>query len=729
MLLCLAITSLAYGETSPQKLDSIKVQLKWRHQFQFAGFYAALEKGFYKAKGLDVQLIEARPGMDTEAEILNGNADFGVGTSSILLQRAQGKPVVVLAVIFQHSPSILIALRSSGVQTIHDLIGKTVMIEPNAASNLGYLQREGVLKQIHILRHSFDLGDLISGKVAAQSSFAGIEPYALEKAGIPYRVFSPMEGGVDFYGDNIFTTERQIAEHPERVKAFREATLLGWQYAMHHVDEMLEMIHTKYNPGRSREALAFEAAELHKHMLPDFIEIGYMHPGRWQHIAEVYAELGMTPSGFNQKGFLYDPNPHRDYTWLYKLLVIAATLIASAAILIFFIARTNRKLAAQVAETERMRDKAERANIEKNRFIAAVSHDLRQPTQALAFYADALAHDLKSPDLLPMVNNIRATGASLQTLLDALLDVSCIEAETIHPALCEFAIDELLTSIDRNFTCQARGKGLRLRIMPTGAWVRSDPVQLDRILRNLVSNAIKYTSQGGVLIGCRRDGTALRIEVHDSGIGIPLPLQHMVFREFHQLGNLERDRNKGLGLGLAIANGLARLLGHPLGLRSTQGRGSVFWITVPRGNARPAAAVAALPMPDDLAGKSILLIDDDQMVREAATEIIERFECRIVVAESAAEALDLMRESGFVPDAILTDFRLHAGTTGIAAIHTVIAYCGHTIPAGILTGDTAPERLREARASGFPLAHKPLSGAKLRALLSSLLLANQRGKT
>ena len=422
---------------------------------------------------------------------------------------------------------------------------------------------------------------------------------------------------------------------------------------------------------------------------------------------------------------MYDPNPHRDYTWLYKLLVIAATLIASAAILIFFIARTNRKLAAQVAETERMRDKAERANIEKNRFIAAVSHDLRQPTQALAFYADALAHDLKSPDLLPMVNNIRATGASLQTLLDALLDVSCIEAETIHPALCEFAIDELLTSIDRNFTCQARGKGLRLRIMPTGAWVRSDPVQLDRILRNLVSNAIKYTSQGGVLIGCRRDGDKLRVAVHDTGIGIPLAAQQEVFREFHQLANPERDREKGLGLGLTIVDGLAHLLGHPLALRSTPGHGSTFSITIPRGKPGTAVAHRDSAVEDDIDGRAILLIDDDRAVREAARSAMERFGCVVVAAESTGEALSLMRASGFVPEAMLADYRLRDGANGIEAIHAVRAHCNLTIPAAVLTGDTAPQRLREIEASGFPLAHKPLSGSKLRALLSNLLTPPQ----
>lgn len=368
------------------------------------------------------------------------------------------------------------------------------------------------------------------------------------------------------------------------------------------------------------------------------------------------------------------------------------------------------------------RAKAEQASAAKTRFFAAVSHDLRQPAQALAFYADALAHDAQAPSLLPLINNIRATGDSLQNLLDALLDVSRIEADTIQPSVCDFPIGVLLARITRDFDYQASDKDLQLRLAPTSVWVHSDPLQLERILRNFISNAIKYTPQGAVLIGCRRAGTALRIEVHDTGIGIAPALQSSVFREFHQLDNPERDRNKGLGLGLSIAHGLARLLDLPLTLRSTPGRGSVFAITVPLGKPSPIAALTPLHAPDDITGKSVLLIDDDPLVRDAATAIMERFGCVVVVAESANEALDLMRDSGFAPDVILADYRLRDRATGVDAIHAINAYCGRLVPAGVLTGDTAPDRLREVRATGFPLAHKPLSGAKLRALLSSLLI-------
>ncbi len=368
---------------------------------------------------------------------------------------------------------------------------------------------------------------------------------------------------------------------------------------------------------------------------------------------------------------------------------------------------------------ERARAEAERATATKTRFLAAASHDLRQPTQALEFFIDALDHDVRDPALRPLIDNISATGRSLRELLDTLLDFSRIDAAAIQPAVRSFPIAEVFQHIGREFSPLAAGYGLRLHMVPTSAWVASDPALLERILRNLVANAIRYTVSGGVLVGCRRQGDALRIEVHDSGPGIPAGLQNEVFREFYQVANPERDREKGLGLGLAIVDGLARLLGHPIGLRSVPGRGSTFAVTVPRAPIDTLRENRHTPVPDDLAGHIVLVVDDDVAIREAARQLLERWGCRVVAAASASDAVAAL--AGRMPDIVLTDYRLGAGATGIDAIVAVRAHCGHDIPAAILTGDIAPERLRAVNDLGFPLLHKPLSGGKLRALLTSLL--------
>ncbi|HEX4844435.1 MAG TPA: hybrid sensor histidine kinase/response regulator [Limnobacter sp.] len=369
---------------------------------------------------------------------------------------------------------------------------------------------------------------------------------------------------------------------------------------------------------------------------------------------------------------------------------------------------------------------AEQASLAKTRFLAAASHDLRQPVQAIELFADVLDRDLQGSPSAPLVGRIRAAGRGLETLLNALLDFSKIDAAAITPDKQHFPVQTLLDALHSDFGSQAERKGLTLRIMPSRLWLHSDPTLLERVLRNFVSNAIKYTPTGRVTVGCKRQGSSVRLMVIDTGLGIPKPAQTSVFKEFVQLDNPERDREKGLGLGLYIAQSLSRLLDHPLALHSVVGKGSTFSLTVPLGiaNTTPVAPVTEHARADALRDKTVLLIDDDPNIRMGVTEMLERWDCAAVTAESAHEALELMQISGFVPDAIVADYRLRNEETGVQAIQAIQARWG-AVPAAILTGDTEPDRIREASSSGYPLVHKPLSAAKLRALLMHLLEQKQ----
>jgi len=698
------------------KLDPVKVQLKWAHQFQFAGFYAAIEKGFYREAGLDVALIEARPEMNTDDEVLSGAADFGVGTSSILLLRAQGKPVVVLAVIFQHSPSVLLALRSSGIDTIHDLAGKQVMIEPNAASNLGYLRQEGLLDKVHIVRHSFNLDGLISGKIAAQSSFSTNEPYILQQAGIPYREFSPREGGVDFYGDNLFTTERQIAEHPERVKAFRQATLRGWTYAMTHVDEMIDLIRTKYAPEKSRGALRFEAQEQGKLMELDLIEAGYMNPGRWRHVAEVYAGLGMLPKGFRQHGLLYDPNPHADYTWLIRALAITIAIIATTLALIFYITRLNGKLRAQMAETQRMKDVAERANTEKQQFIAVASHDLRQPLYALSLFLDGLLACPLPERESKIVGNIRQSVRMMNELFDGLMDISRLETHVYQTKPVDFPIEELIARLHREFLPLALGKGLKFEFVTSSVVVHSDPLLLERILRNFLTNAVKYCEGGRILLGCRRRPASLSIEVHDTGPGIAYAHQKEIFQEYWRLSEQSDARGKSMGLGLAIVERLARILGHRLEVRSIPGKGSTFSVEVPLGEKVPAQQCAEdnrfAPM-----DMSVIVIEDEMAIRNGLRTMLTDWGCAVWTAASWEDCQSRLNEVTKTPDVIISDFQLGPGENGLMAIRRLRAIFDTPIPAILITGDVTRSFEKEAGLLSVPVLLKPVPILELHNML------------
>jgi CheY-like chemotaxis protein len=314
----------------------------------------------------------------------------------------------------------------------------------------------------------------------------------------------------------------------------------------------------------------------------------------------------------------------------------------------------------------------------------------------------------------------------MEKLLDALLDISKLDAGVLTPQVADFAINPLLARMETAFAAAAQAKGLRLRVLPTRLIVRSDPVLLERIVMNLVSNAVRYTERGGIVVGCRRRGGQARIEVWDSGVGIPADKRAEIFQEFYQLANPGRDRSKGLGLGLAIVERLARLLGHRIELASTPGQGSVFAIELPRGEARTVAGASQVPAGAIIAGAYVVVVDDEALVRDGMQGLLTGWGCHVMTAASGDEALARLAGHERIPDAIVSDYRLGDGETGVHVIERLRAESGMEIPAVLISGDTTPELLRAAKAGGYHLLHKPVPPAKLRAMLSYLLTDAKR---
>jgi diguanylate cyclase (GGDEF)-like protein len=330
--------------------ESVTLQLKWTHAFQFAGYYAAQELGYYRDAGLDVRIVPGSAAVNPFEVVLGGAAEYGVGNSSLLLERRAGKPLVALAVIFQHSPSVLLVARHAMPHGARDLIGKRIMIEPQSDELLAYLRRQGVTAdRFTPLPHEQSVQPLIEGKVDAMTSYVTVEPYLLEQAGFAFRALKPISAGIDFYGDNLFTTEREIRQHPARAQAFRDASLRGWQYAMAHPEQVIELMMAHYPLPRSRDFYLHEAAAMAPLLRTDLVEVGYMNPTRWRQIADTYADLGLLPRAFPLDGLLYRPSPRPDRRWLYG--VTALLLLTSAATL--YIHRVNLRLARALrASTE-----------------------------------------------------------------------------------------------------------------------------------------------------------------------------------------------------------------------------------------------------------------------------------------------------------------------------------------------------------------------------------------
>jgi len=372
-----------------------------------------------------------------------------------------------------------------------------------------------------------------------------------------------------------------------------------------------------------------------------------------------------------------------------------------------------------LAKTEAAQKTAEQANAAKSKFLAAASHDLRQPIHAQGLFLEVLSRTDLNAHQTDVLGSARLASQASSDMLNTLLDFSRIEAGVVEAMPAPFNLQALLYKIENDLAPVANAKGLVYRSRETSAIIHSDASLVEMVLRNLVSNAIRYTEHGGVLVACRlRQGLAV-VEVWDTGIGIAPENQFAIFQEFHQLGNPERDRRKGLGLGLAIADGLVKTMGHRLRLRSTPGRGSVFRLALPL-SVRPVQALPAIAgRVALLAGVHVLVIDDDEAVLSAMAHLLRSWGCVVTTADSIEQATAQARQSP--PEAVLSDYRLRGQQTGLQAIATLRSVLGSHLPALMVTGDTAPERLRETLGGGVPLLHKPVAPDQLYQTLASLL--------
>ncbi len=354
-LVLLLVTILAI-QLLPSQLaaaEPLRLQLRWLHQFQFAGYYMAQEKGYYRQAGLDVEILEGGPHAPKPIDkLLAGEADFTISNSGLVIAHMQGKPVVALAAIMQTSPIVWIVRADSGIYSPHDLAGKRVMLMPPPESTelLVTLAREGIdLNRLEVQPTSFNPQDLIDRKTDAYDGYSTNEPFWLKQQGVDYRLIIPREYGVNYYNDVLATRQAVLDKRPQDVRAFVQASLAGWQYALDHIEESVQLIHRRYAPNKSLEHLRFEAEELKKLILPELVQLGHMNPGRWETIARNYAELGLAKGSVDLDGFIYRQQPTTDYRLLYKVLAgsLLSLLVLGGVALRF--AHLTRRLRHEIA--------------------------------------------------------------------------------------------------------------------------------------------------------------------------------------------------------------------------------------------------------------------------------------------------------------------------------------------------------------------------------------------
>ncbi|MDF3069558.1 MAG: His Kinase phosphoacceptor domain protein 1 [Polyangiaceae bacterium] len=364
------------------------------------------------------------------------------------------------------------------------------------------------------------------------------------------------------------------------------------------------------------------------------------------------------------------------------------------------------------------RSRAEAASREKSRFLAAASHDLRQPMHALRLFASAALGSKSDAERRQIVERIDASVGSLSALFDSLLEVSRLDAGALEPRLATVRLQALLGELVTEHASAAQQKGLALRLHARDLNVRTDAVLLGRLLRNLLSNALRYTDRGGVLVACRRRGNKARLEVWDTGVGIPADLQTLVFDEFFQIGNPERDRRNGVGLGLSIVARIAALLGYAVEVASRVGKGSRFAVELPLHDAPESEkATRKLPIDGALFGVLVVVLDDEPEILTAMSLWLRQYGCHVVAAESLEQAREQLQAEGATPELLITDYRLRNGKTGMSAARELRAEYGPELPVLLVTGDSSVD----ISGTGLKLLKKPVAREQLEQAMLELL--------
>jgi signal transduction histidine kinase/ActR/RegA family two-component response regulator len=664
---------------------AVTLQLKWRHQFQFAGYYAAVEQGFFADEGLTVTVIESTPDSPPLEALKAGRVTFAVSDTDGLLARMNGAPLVVVAAIFQHSPYVLLSMKEHPVTVPADLAGRRVMDDAHQGSSevKAMLRREGIdLGSITFVQHSWDLDDLVEGRVDAITGYRTVEPGLLRARGHEPQMLETRSYGVDFYGDALYTTQHLADADPELVRAFLRASRRGWEWAFAHVDEeaarILERPGTKER-GLTLEQLRFEAHEMRDLVLPDLVEIGHMNPGRWEQIAAAYVEQGAVPKGRDWSGFLFDPEAaaqRRQRTtlqWLVGLSVLAVLGVAWTIQLRRVVARRTRELEREVAQrldAERTLRTREAQLLQSQKLEAlgqlagGIAHDFNNLLTVVQANADLLKRKPSmAEELVPEIEQAAQRGAEL---VQRLLAFGRRNLLVRAPLDLGDVVDGLASMLKRLISAPVE------LVVERGSEplpVVGDRALLEQVVVNLVVNArdAMMPRGGPVTVRVRRDAGHAVLEVQDRGVGMGPDTAARVFEPFFTT----KPVGQGTGLGLSIAHSVAEQHGGTLTVETVLGRGSTFRLALPLApmDARHVAASAGEGVARGRPGELVLVVEDDPPVRRVLAQALESAGWETREAGDGASAL-----AAFDGDVrfVVSDVRM-PGMSAVELVHALRA--------------------------------------------------------
>lgn len=636
-LILLFITILSFPVLADEK---VKIYLKWLHQYQFAGYYAAVEQGYFKEAGLDVELVERNPKEFPLDLMVQDTGRYAVSDSSIVLHHIQGKPVLIVAAIFQHSPLVFATAKDKGFKGPLELKGKKVMYQvgQDDASVAAMFASVGLGTDDFIpVKHAFNMKPLYNGEVDAISIYLTNQVHQMKLDGFKYHIIDPSNYGVDFYGDLLVTSKMEADANPERVKAIKKAVIKGWQYVMDNQEKGIEI--TKAYSKKPESLIKFEAIETKKMILPRFVELGSVSLSRLERIARIYSTYEHKKYS-NLKTLLFDNYIHSKSlkgiieTW-WDYILIGFTLFSLAlASFTYLLSRKVKNQSKKLIELNEIKDK----------FFSSITHELRTPLNGILGTSEHLKQGNPSKEELEEgIETIHYSSQLLLHIVNDILDMSKIKAGKFKLTPRFFKLNSLAQEIEHFFSQQAKSKGIDLIVekkFNNNLVVNADDTRILQVLNNLISNAFKFTAKGSIKIeildqDLNSNESFFCFKVKDTGIGMKEEDLKLLFLPFSQLEDTLKMNAKGTGLGLSITKELVEMMGGRIEVSSTFKKGSEFRVYIPLEKEQTIRQVATKETNiSDISAMRFLVIDDNKINLMVLEKSLSKLGAKYVVTLS-----------------------------------------------------------------------------------------------
>lgn len=691
ILFTIAVNTLAVSPVFAN--EKVVLQLKWFHQFQFAGYYAAKEKGFYQAEGLEVEIRQRDIKSNAIDDVLSGKAQFGIADSSIVVKKLNGDPLVIASTIFQSSPLVFASLRSSKIQSPYDLKNKRIMFQKSVddASLQALLQLFGVRENDYtFIKHNFDDWALLGDDVQVMSAYRTDQPFKYQDRAIELNILDPASYGIDFYGDLIFTTESLVNYDKDKVSKFVRASKKGWKYALENKKEISQLIIDKYNPKLKIDSLLAEARATENQIKPGFVALGTVFPERFSHIAQIYKELEMAPIDSTIDGLLISEYDKITDQFNFKLVAVFAVAILLISIYTFVQHRFNQRLKRVVEHqtkklalaNEKLKDNvsllsieksnlkkakklADQANRSKSLFLANMSHEIRTPLNGISGALQIIKSQSRNqnPETEEMIDTAVESSNTLLYIVNDILDFSKIEAGRLRLESKPFLLKELVDEVFNTIKHLISQKQVALEISYPEAfedgWL-GDSVRVKQILMNICSNAAKFTHNGHIRIAVseNQQSKGFVIDISDTGIGMSNEALSRLFERFEQADNSTTRQFGGSGLGMAICKSLVSLMDGEITVESELDKGTTFQFSLPLGRAKvnKSATQNSHETLPDFSQFHFLLAEDNNINMKIFEAMMAPTKAKITTAKNGQQAVYLAKNRAF--DLIFMDIQM-----------------------------------------------------------------------